>query len=364
MPIKNLSQITISPYKAILTFLLAVAILYNAVIGFTVKVPVSSGYITLTLTCLFLIGILPAVRTVLIDARIFLLTVSSSVLYIYIQSGQYVYVYLAIFFVLSIFYASLNRLYANVKEIIIFLLYISFISYVGFLNGVFDYDIVFAGSDPMFLHGFMLSDFGAFGMENPGSWRFYGFSNEPGAAAAIILLILVNERMTLRGNRFLLLCGVLTFSSSFYIIFTLYVLFYYARILFKNFVLGSLLVCLIFLIFYKYLPGNLSDFLGIKLFHILFDGANWESRADSSALTLLSSSLVMGVIYYLTILLLPVRFWFMFFCLSFYRYHFLFNFLPLILLVAFSSRSFGDGSLLGPWVVRFIRTSRPNFSDI
>jgi hypothetical protein len=181
----------------------------------------------------------------------------------------------------------------------------------------------------------MLTDFPWWDKDKPNTWRFYGFSNEPGAAAAIILLFLVNENFNIRKNKFLTFLGVLTFSTSFYGIFFIYFLYYNWRSFYKLilpliFIGGSTLI--------MHEENIIFDYLKVKIFYIFFEDFNYELRIDSSFFYLFELNLMLGLIYFISIFLLPKKFWLFFLAMGFYRFHFIFNFIPLIISIIYTYR--------------------------
>jgi hypothetical protein len=266
-----------------------------------------------------------------------------SICYFALHRGYAFFAFAIAFIAFSIFESKSIQVYSPLKKTVECLLALGLLSHVLFLNDLtvpIDFNF---GDRPMYLHWFAISDY-PLRSENPSTWRFYGFLNEPGSLAAFILLFLVKEGFRIRGNVLFWISGLFTFSTSFMGI----VLFYQALSLVTE---RKIKLEFYFLIFFSvavayYFFGTLvTDYLLVKFFYVFHEDLDYDSRIDSSIVLLYSKSPLFAVFYVAAILLLPVRFWLLFLVLMFYRVHFFINYVP-FLLVLLSGKSTRNGGPL------------------
>jgi len=321
--------------SVLLNYFFAILIISNASTSYIASVGIQSAYVTFPAAFLFVLILLALRRSMLFDFELIILAFFLSIIYYVVHDGYFIFYNLIFIFALFFSHRYILEAYAALKKLTIFLLLLSFISFVGYLLNFFSPTEVLIGNRIMYLHGFVLTDYQSLDLDSAGSFRFYGFSDEPGAIAAIILLFLINEKFVFRGNKFFIVAGMATFSTSFFGIFLLYFLYYKWRRIFK-FMLPAILIIPVLLA--QFGESLVLEYFYIKLFYIFSDDFNYDPRLDSSLFYLLEIDFMIALIYVASIFLLPKRFWLFFVLLAFYRVHFIFNTVPLVLFLVYLHR--------------------------
>jgi len=327
-------------HRSIACYILAIAILGNALNSVLVYLDIRAAFLTSTfsLASIFAYFTLIKKNRFVVDVKIFSLIIFLSILYYFVHSGLMVVAYFALFIALSIYSIFILEIYDKFKTLLIISFSLAFLSYLLFLGGFLSPTVFFVEERAAFLHGMTISHFSSFSLEQPGSWRFSGFSDEPGAATAIILFVLIHENFKIIGNRILLFYGALTFSTGFFLISFIYFLYYKILVLKKENIANLLLFSILITAFLGLSPEPLRDYLGFKAFYILFEDKDFALREDSTVLYLLSLNQILVFIYFISILMFPKKFWLFLLALSFYRFNFVLNFVPIIALILSADR--------------------------
>lgn len=283
---------------------------------------------------LILLSLLAHSAKIMQNNRMLVFAMIVSIIYFH-EFGGFAFIYFLLF-ASVVAHPSLDKsdFYAKLKitvEILIVIFAANHFLYMfGLTNPIeLNYD-----DRNVYLHGFMQHLAIKFEPTRLQSWRFYGFANEPGLLAAIIMLFLVYEKLKVKGNLILWSAGALTFSSGFFAIMLIYFIYFY-RFKLKSYV--YLLLTLIVL--YAVLPGYMVNLFEIMILKI-FEAKELEMRFESHSFTKYWSAYpYLLLLYMFAILLTPKRFWLFFVLIGLYRQHFIFT-AAVPLIVAISSTFF------------------------
>jgi hypothetical protein len=272
--------------------------------------------------------------------RAFLFIVFGGIIYVYESKGGLIIVLSLLVYV----YLYLNRFHNNwefyhvLKSQLKVLLFVSLVSFLLFtLNLTPSSPFLMEGRGIMYLHYFLLSDFPAFEIIDPNSWRFYAFFNEPGAAAALSGTIIVKEKFTFKGNEIFWITILASFSSGIFV--ALFLTFIYLN--FKRDYLIFIFLMLIAVILFYILGANSSNFfvsyLHQKVFYFTYDFFSYKNdRLQYSFLSYIFDSPLFFLLYLFLIYLVPSRFRVFFLIMGLYRHHFIINTLPVLVIIFFS----------------------------
>ena len=271
----------------------------------------------------------PVIRA---NARILFFVICISIVYIYEFKGLAFFYFLA--FVLIVIHPSLSDmdLYQKAKKTLELLLVLFFINHLVYLLGAINPVEINLIDRDAYLHGFMQHGHIKFDVTRPQTWRFYGFADEPGLLAAIIMLFLIYEKLKLKGNVILWTAGALTFSSGFFLIMIIYffVLSGFKPLYFIRLTLGLLVLYII-------LPDNIIDFT-VLMTSKVFSSEEWMMRLELYSFTKYwKSNPFILFIYLAAVFLTPKRFWLFFVLVGLYRHHFIVaSAVPLIIAVVYA----------------------------
>ncbi len=272
-----------------------------------------------------------------VNVKLIAFSVIVSVIYYFESAGLAFFYYLVFLILLSHPFIEPIGLYIIAKKILKILIIIFFINHILYSMSLTVPVEVNLIDRTDFIHGFMQHGYPEVSMTSPQSWRFYGFSNEPGLLAAIILLFLISDKLTIKGNLILWLAGLLTFSSGFFIVSIVYFL-YFNKIKISSYTQVAIGILFLYLI----LPNEIIDFFNVMLSKPL-DVEEQDSRmAYYSFVKYYEENIAILILYMTAIVLTPKRFWLFFILVGLYRHHFIFDAAaPLIMVVthAFNRQS-------------------------
>ena len=263
--------------------------------------------------------------------KILLFTAIVSGIYFH-EFGGFAFIYFLLFASIVV-HPSIDRsdLYAKLKVTLEILIIIFAVNHLFYLLGLTNPIELNYSDRNVYLHGFMQHLAVEFESTRLQSWRFYGFANEPGFLAAIIMLFLIYEKLKLKGNLILWVAGALTFSSGFIAIMIIYFAYFHGYKLKKiSFFFLALLVL------YNILPHNMTNLYEIMVLKI-FEAEQQQMRFESYSFKMYWSTYPYLLFFYVfAIFLTPKRFWLFFLLVGLYRHHFIFT-AAVPLIVAISS---------------------------
>jgi hypothetical protein len=253
-------------------------------------------------------------------------------------------------------------LYLTIASLLCFLLYLVG---VGWFRPI-KFDI---GGRPYFLFGLTVSEFEVINFAKLGTLRFYGFSNEPGQFGTLMLIIMLVRRFRLDFSGLVfMIAGILTFSSSFYVLLAMALLimniknirlkisrvklrrvcyfigivFFILAILIASFeqsirVLDKLLFTKVLYLFNYWGEFTLRFSRSIGYIQenglTFFGDSSYVDITDHGMFGLFIFSGVIGLILYiLAISSFPTLYWPLFLAMGFYRVHFIYNAIPMLTL--------------------------------
>jgi hypothetical protein len=278
------------------------------------------------------------------NLRAFLFIIAGGILYINeSKGGLIILLSLLIYFLLSL---SKNQIdlgyYIFLKNQLKLLFGISLISFILFVFKLtIPFEFFMEGRGSMYVHFFLLSDFPSFEPLNPNTWRFYGFLNEPGAAAAISGTLIVKEKFKFKGNEIFWLTVLASFSSGIFVA----LLITYICINMKIDYVPYIVALLIFILLFYFFGANSSNlfvsYLHEKVFYFTYDFFSFkDDRLQYSFLKYLSEAPIFFFLYVCLLFLIPTRFGILFLIMGLYRHHFILNTLPFLLLIFYGSTQF------------------------
>lgn len=271
-----------------------------------------------------------------------LFTIIVGLIYFYESGGMATaLVSLFLVFVLTHEGFKASKLYPILKRMVIILFILALISYILYLFGLSEnHPFYYDGRGIVYRHYFLVSDFSRFEILNPNTWRFYGFLNEPGAAAALAGIFLVNENYKIKGNKWLWFIVLITFSTGTFM--SLGISYLFSKL--KRGYIRYILLVLI-LIPLIYFIGKESDllffrYLHEKIFYITYDFFDFqEDRFQYSFLQYLSSAPIIFLLYCALFIIMPKRFVIYFLLMGLYRHHFILNTILILLPLFYFEKS-------------------------
>jgi hypothetical protein len=275
--------------------------------------------------------------------------------FIYSKNSSSYYVYLYGFATLTIILLGSNNTFFVFKRIFLSAVILALISHVVYIMG---FDIVtgvfILDGQKFFMHGLTLHQYYQFNWLDLSTYRFYGFTDEPGQMATLLFFILLADNFKKTTENYILLLGAMaTFSTSFFMLLAIYlsiqrfkfliyvlvffVILYLLKDYFNNFLLFDLFYEKVFYIFEhndSFIDRFAKSMEAVLLGNFsIFGDISKASEMDSGMFSIFIYAGVVGfIIYLLSIMCMPKKYWIFFIAVGFYRYHFIFNSIALMML--------------------------------